>query len=241
MATESQRGPHQVVLGLLVIAIGVLFLLDNLGVIAFRHAVAFWPLALIAGGAVLAAGGGYRESRRGRGRRSNRKAGVILMIVGLVLLLQRLGLMDLSWRIVWPVMLMAAGGLILYRTLGVQRMRDRPDFAGADLDSVIDVTAIMGGVERRIASPDFRGGDVTAVMGGCELDLRACSMLKEATLDVFAFWGGISIRVPADWTVVMQGRPLIGAFTQKTAAPPDNGKRLVISGYAVMGGIDVRN
>jgi hypothetical protein len=233
MDNESQRAPHQIVLGLMVIAIGVLFLLDNLGVIAFNRGIAIWPLGLIGGGAVLAATGG----RRG----SSRKGGVIMMIVGAVLLLQRLGLMDISWRVVWPLMMVAAGGLILYRTLGAQRMRDRPDLAGADIDGVIDVTAIMGGVERRIATSDFRGGDVTAVMGGCELDLRACSMVKEAALDVFAFWGGISIRVPADWTVVIQGHPLMGGFTQKTVAPPDHGKRLVISGYAVMGGIEVRN
>lgn len=230
MANESHRAPHQVVLGLAVIVIGVLFLLDNLGFIAFGHAIGFWPLGLVAGGAILMAGG-----------RDGRKGGAILVVVGLALMLQRFGLMDISWRVVWPLMMMAAGGLILYRTLGVKRMRQRPDFAGADLDSVIDVTAIMGGVERRIATSDFRGGDVTAVMGGCELDLRACSMVKDAALEVFAFWGGISIRVPVDWTVVIQGHPLMGGFTQKTVAPPDHGKRLVISGYAVMGGIEVRN
>ena len=233
MANESHRAPAvQVVVGLLVVAVGVLFLLDNLGVIVFRHAFGFWPLALIAGGASLIASDRKPNSR---------KSGTVLVVVGLALLLQQLGLVDISWRIVWPLIVIGAGGLILYRTLGTKRMRDRPELAGADIDSVIDVTAIMGGVERRVASTDFRGGDVTAVMGGCDLDLRACGLLKEATLDVFAFWGGITVRVPPDWTIVLQGQPLMGGFSQKTVAPPETAKRLVITGMAVMGGVEVRN
>jgi hypothetical protein len=41
-------------------------------------------------------------------------------------------------------------------------------------------------------------------------------------INVFAIWGGINIKVPPDWTVVLQGTPMMGGFDEKTAPPPDN-------------------
>jgi len=78
-------------------------------------------------------------------------------------------------------------------------------------------------------------------MGGCALDLREAALTTEAVINVFAIWGGITIKVPPDWTVILNGTPVMGGFTEKTARPPDNRKRLVVTGYAIMGGVEVRN
>jgi len=112
---------------------------------------------------------------------------------------------------------------------------------GAGTDNVVDVVAVLGGFERRVTTSDFRGGEITAILGGCELDLRESSIVKEAVINVFATWGGINIKVPPDWTVVLNGTPLMGGFSEKTVTPPDGSKRLVITGYAIMGGVEVRN
>ena len=80
-------------------------------------------------------------------------------------------------------------------------------------------------------------------MGGCEIDLRQASIKEgDAVIDVFALWGGIDLKVPLDWSVVMQGSPLMGGFDDKTH-PPQGGsnKRLVIKGYAIMGGVQISN
>jgi hypothetical protein len=53
--------------------------------------------------------------------------------------------------------------------------------------------------------------------------------------------GRITIRCPPDWTVVLHGTPIMGGFEDKSAAPPDNSKRLIVRGYAIMGGVAVRN
>ena len=105
----------------------------------------------------------------------------------------------------------------------------------------VDITAILGGYERRVATQDFRGGEITAVMGGCELDMRSASIRGEAVINVFAFWGGVTIKCPPDWTVILLGTPILGGFEEKTIAPPDGSKRLVIRGYAIMGGVEIRN
>jgi hypothetical protein len=256
MATDTRRASHQVVLGLLVMGMGVLFLLDNLDILDFSHAIGFWPLAFIAAGVIVLSGDGPR---------SGSYTGVVLIGVGVLMILGRLGVLYISWAMVWPLLLIALGGLILFRTLGPGRT-PRPSQAdgiggiggigghggiggigghggidGAVADKVVDVVAILGGVERRITTPDFLGGEITAVLGGCALDLREAAIVKEAVLNVFTIWGGINIKVPPDWTVVWAGTALMGGFSEKTASAAGGGKRLVIRGYAIMGGVEVRN
>lgn len=231
MATETNRASSQVILGLLVIGMGVLFLLDNLDILDFRHAIGFWPLAFIGAGLLVLFGDGPR---------SGSYTGGVLIGVGVLMILGRLGFLHISWAMTWPLVMIALGGLILFRTLGPGRVA-RPGAVDGSPDQVVDVVAILGGVERRITTPDFRGGEITAVMGGCALDLRESSILKEAVLNVFTIWGGINIKVPPDWTVVLNGTPVMGGFSEKTISAPDGNKRLVITGYAIMGGVEVRN
>jgi len=232
----GNRASTQVVLGLLVVGMGILFLLDNLNIIYLHHVLSFWPLVFIVCGLVALCS---------EGPRSGRVTGLVLIGIGIAMTLNRLGYVFISWRTLWPLLMIALGGLILYRTMGGKRFIHvstgpvTKDHASAD--NVVDITAILGGFERRVNTPDFRGGEITAIMGGCALDLREAAIMKEAVIDVFAIWGGITIKVPPDWTVVLHGTPVMGGFTEKTARPPDNSKRLIVTGYAIMGGVEVRN
>jgi predicted membrane protein len=223
----------QVVIGLLVVAFGVLFLLDNLNIIYLRHVIFFWPLAFVIAGLVALCSDGPR---------SGRISGIVLIAIGLAMTLNRLGYWYIGWRTFWPLVMIGLGGLILYRTTGGGRtVRPVLDKDGVSAENLVDITAILGGFERRVSAPDFRGGEITAIMGGCALDLREAVLTTEAVINVFAIWGGITIKVPPDWTVILNGTPVMGGFTEKTARPPDNRKRLVVTGYAIMGGVEVRN
>jgi hypothetical protein len=166
-----------------------------------------------------------------------------------MLTLRHMGYIYFGWRTIWPVLVMAVGGAVVYNALrnrgenGTQAalFQRTASPAEGDADSVIDLTAALGGIERRIVSKDFRGGHVTTFMGGCELDLREASIVSDAEIRVFAVMGGITLRVPPDWTVVLRGTPIMAAFEEKTVSPAGAGKRLVISGYAIMSGVEVRN
>jgi predicted membrane protein len=235
MENNTNRASSQVVLGLLVVGMGVLFLLDNLDILNFRHAIGFWPLAFIVAGCVALFGNGTRSGRSGN------YMGGVLIAVGLLMIVSRMGYFTISWGTLWPLVMIALGGLVLYRSLGPGRVAREGVAAGANPDNVVDIVAVLGGFERRVSTQDFRGGEITAVMGGCALDLRDASIVKEAVINIFTVWGGINIKVPPDWTVVLNGTPVMGGFAEKTARPPDASKRLVITGYAIMGGVEVRN
>lgn len=239
-ARRADRGTtSQVLMGVMVIAIGLLFFLDSLDILDLHDALAFWPLVFIVAGTAklldTSSPNGYLIGLAGIG-------------IGVTMILQRLGILYFSWRQAWPVLLIGAGVFLVFRAVTASRgaahgMVD-DKLAGGVVDEnaqTVDVTAILGGFERRVHTQDFRGGEVTAVMGGCVLDLRAASISGEAVINVFAFWGGVTLKVPTDWTIVLNGTPILGGFEEKTATPPDGRKRLVVRGYAIMGGVEVRN
>lgn len=235
MKSESARSmPSQVILGIFVIGIGLLFLLDNLDIFDFRRAISFWPAVFILIGVVKLVDTNS----------PNRvPIGAAFIGIGVALTLDRLGYIDFDWRNIWPLAIIFVGGMVVYKAVSGRRGIDNAMIGKVDpdSDSIVDITAILGGFDRRISTPHFRGGEITAVMGGCQLDLRSSSIEGEAVINVFAAMGGITLKVPPDWTVVLHGTPIIGGFDEKTITPPHNEKRLIIKGYAIMGGVEVRN
>jgi predicted membrane protein len=103
--------------------------------------------------------------------------------------------------------------------------------------------AMLSGSELRPMSRPFRGADLSAVLGSVNLDLTSARMEGDtARIDVFAFCGGIEVHVPPDWTVTSKIATLLGGFTDKrrpTTTLPT--KTLILDGFAVMGGIEVKN
>lgn len=229
----SRSLPSQVILGAFVVGLGVLFLLDNLDIWDFRRAISFWPAVFIVFGVVK-----LIDSDSGKGK----LLGGVLIGIGVVLTLGRMGYLSIDLHEMWPLLIILAGGAVIYRAIARRRTFERGAVkADEGSDSIVDITAILGGFDRRITTPNFRGGEVTAVMGGAALDLRGSSIEGEAVINVFAAMGGIALKVPADWTVILHGTPIMGGFDEKTSAPANSNKRLIVKGYAIMGGVEIRN
>lgn len=224
------RVTPQLVLGLLVIVAGVLFLLDNLGIATARAYLRYWPVGLVAIGLLK-----IWQSREGC---PGAFAGFIFTFAGVWLLLEELALVRIRLNDLWPLFLVFFGAYLVWQGISG---RKRPPEAGDD-DDRLSAFAMLGAVARGNNSPSFRGGTLTAIMGGCEIDLRHASIDGEAVIDVFAMWGGIDIRVPEDWSVHLRVVPLLGGADDKTRPPQGTSPhRLVLRGFAIMGGIEVKN
>jgi len=228
----SKSIPSQIILGVFVIGLGVLFLLDNLNIFDFRRIVSFWPAVFILFGVVK-----LLDTKTPNGV----IVGSALIGVGVLLTLNRLDVIDFDWRNIWPLAIIFLGGSVIFKAMRGRKEIEASMKVDEGADSVVDITAILGGFDRRITTPHFRGGEVTAVMGGCQLDLRGSSIDGEAVVNVFVAMGGVTLKVPPDWTVILHGTPIMGGFDEKTIAAPHNNKRLIIKGYAIMGGVEVRN
>jgi hypothetical protein len=220
--------PH-LVFGLVIIAVGVLFTLDNLGLADAEKYWRWWPMALILVGLAK-----LWQSRDGMG---NPIGGVFFLLVGGWLLLHNLGTIDRDLWNFWPLLLVFIGSMIVYQGLRGRQARA----SGGSVDTLSGV-AILGGWNRKSASTAFRGGELTAVLGGCEVDLRSAAINGDAVIDVFAMWGGIELRVPEDWTVINRVTPIMGGVEDNTHPPQGAAPhRLTLRGMVIMGGIEIKN
>lgn len=225
--TRQVMTPH-LIFGLIIIAVGVLFTLDNLGIVHADRYLRFWPAALILVG-ILKLG----HARAGAGA----FGGSIITAAGVWLLLQETALVRVSFWDLWPMLLVCFGAYLVW-----QGATGRAHRGPADDGDTVSALAVLGGFSRGSNSRRFRGGDLTVFMGGCEIDLRQAAINGDATIDVFAMWGGIELRVPEDWTIISSVNAVLGGVEDKTRPPLGlSTHRLTIRGVVVMGGLEIKH
>jgi hypothetical protein len=223
---EARRASpwSKLVSGAVVLAVGVIFWLDQTGRIDAWDVLEWWSVALIASGLATLA------ERRYVGA-------VVLLFLGLAFLPSNAFLPSLHvghLLAIWPLLITAAGATLIVQAL-------KPATKDVTREKAFRAIALMAGNNRRIATPGFAGGEAVAVMGGCEIDLSEATLAPEAVIDVLAFWGGIELKVPRGWQIENRVLPLLGALTDNTAGAPDGAPRLVLRGSVIMGAIEVKN
>jgi hypothetical protein len=105
-----------------------------------------------------------------------------------------------------------------------------------------EAKAVFGGVARRgqwVVPAHYR---VRAVFGGVDLDLREARLEShEVTIESKAVFGGVSIVVPPDVTVLIDGSGIFGGFAgdAEDVQPPPGAPVVRVTGKAVFGGVAV--
>ncbi len=222
----------KIVIGLIVVVFGLLLLFRNMGNDFGYRLWHYWPVIfVILGLSMIVRPGGYRRS----------VTGAVLVLLGVLLILNNLEIIYLRWSAIWPIILIFVGLMILLGNL--KRFSKRE--VGEDF---INLSLILGGGEFKFESNNLKGGDITAIMGGGNIDLRNADIAgDQITIDIFALMGGVELRVPTSWQVVISGAPILGGMDDKTSraaideSRAAGSKRLLITGTAILGGIDVKN
>src|SRR4029077_19930363 len=97
------RANPGIIPGLVVIAVGVIFLLSNLNIVYVHELWRYWPVVLIAAGLARLV------DAQSDGARST---GGVLLVVGALFLANTLGFLHLTWRDYWPLILIGPGLLM---------------------------------------------------------------------------------------------------------------------------------
>ncbi|MFB3906801.1 MAG: LiaI-LiaF-like domain-containing protein [Candidatus Eisenbacteria bacterium] len=217
--------------GLTVAGFGVLLLLENLGAITWR-VWDLWPVVLILVGLSI-----VWQAMTGRGRRGWRRRHRLDPHGGGFA--TRGG--GVHFRAASEGGIPSAGASSAGASAGSPGSPGGP--GAEDPESTIDSFSFLGGDERRFGSREFRGGRVSAVFGGAEIDLRESTIAgEEASLEVFAAFGGIEIKVPREWRVIVRVSAVLGGIEDKTLKPADEGaKRCWITGQVILGGVEISN
>jgi predicted membrane protein len=225
---------HGIFWGGAICVVGIILLLDHMGLVSAGDLWRFWPMLVVVAGAINLTQPGKRPW------------GAFLMVAGLLFQLDSLGLIHFRWAELWPMAIIASGLMMIWGSIEARRRRINVP----ESPSSMNATAVFGGVERRITARDFRFGRVSAVFGGVELDFHGADIEgDEAVMEVNAIFGGVEIRVPDHWNVEARNQTLFGGYsdTTRAAANPSAGgttpgkKLLVITGQVLFGGIEVKN
>jgi predicted membrane protein len=243
----------------ILIAIGAVLFLDNLGLVPFANIRAYWPLAISAWGIALLS-------------RTRGSCGLVwpwtMISIGALLTLGNLHIIRMNAGSIWPIFLIAAGiSMLLRRTgwdwtsrwnsmQGAVHDADRPrHFFGPGErlyrkfnGNIMRVNVAFGGVNRRIDSATFEGADLNCTFGELKVDLRGATIStpnREAIVYINASFGAIKLRIPETWKVVVHGTAVFGNYEDKTVPPrPVPGidpPTVVIRGNASFGAVEIEN
>ena len=233
MDCGPKRGRGLLFTGVVIIALGLILLLNQFGLLPFRTVFHFWPTILIVVGIIkLFAGNNLGD----------RVVGAVLIGVGSIWQTNALGLTHITWGQAWPLFIILVGVLFILHSMSDHSDRSVKYMSDPDAGSFY----IFGGGERQINAKDFRGSKMFAVFGGYEMDLVHADMEgTEAYIEANAVFGGGEIRIPTNWKVVVQGMGIFGGYNDKThyiqTDPSAPVKTLYVRGVAVFGGIEVKN
>lgn len=216
-------------IGGILIGIGILVILGNVGVIEnlWEAFAAYWP-------ALLILAGGFNIATNPAGK----VGGLIVATAGVLLLLNNIERIQIFTHIsFWPVILILAGIWFMFR--------GGKDPTVVDRDS-LNLVALFSGNNSKVVSQAFKGGSSVSMFGGSEVDFRKAEISGgEAKFDVFAMFGGTEITVPEGWEVVTKGIPIFGGMDDKTSGPERKDKvdhpTLVVNYLALFGGVEIKN
>lgn len=212
----------RVIIGILLVIIGGIFLLDNLGYdLNIPWYIFSWPIILVLIGVVNFLTGNVRE-------------GFILLGLGVVFYLDVFDVVNIGQ--LWPLILIIIGLSFLFRK------RLKISETSSSNEDIMDEVAIFGGTERIIVSEDFKGGKITSMFGGSKIDLRDSKVLDEATIDLFCMFGGVEMQVPNDWKVSMNATAVFGGLSDERKSIHDKPTgQLSIKGFVMFGGVELKN
>lgn len=154
------------------------------------------------------------------------------------------------WGVLGPLLVILAGGLLLFVTLGRVQREDYPLIWPAALVLAGFVVALAGADwpdqhlphqnefrqfvwlrGQRVISraPQFWRADVTVLLGSFELDLREAELYRQAVVNVNAIFGSVDVIVPPGITVQTRRPFLLDRFGVQAGAPPVDGSLLIVN------------
>jgi predicted membrane protein len=248
MSATNKAATGTLVSGLVLAGVGIVLLLDKLGILNSDVLWRLWPLVFAVGGVIR-----MIESNSPK----DRVWGGFLISIGALLTLHEFGLIRYGIGQLWPLLLIAAGVLLAWHSNDVREgradfnlpagLKDRVRFnfpqgvSGGPLGAV----AFFGGIERRVEGLIVERSEIVAIFGGFKIDLvRADMEGEQAVIVATAIFGGGEIIVPEWWRVSVEGIGVFGGYVDKTryVPRPDRPlKTLIVRGAAVFGGIEVKS
>ena len=235
MESYRKSGNRHLAIGLIIIAIGVIWLLDKMNLIPlwFDDVIFSWGTLFIVIGVLALL------------NRGNKLPGLIFIILGVGFILGKFNFYWFDLDLIWPILIIIIGLAIIFRNrLGPSRDADGAEIRDNDPD-FFEVTSVFGGGEKIVTSHNLKGGQCTAVFGGSEINLVNAQLSEshDTIIDIFTIFGGVTIIVPPDWEVVNDVQTILGGYSDKRAVSgrTNPSKRVYLRGTVIFGGGEIKS
>lgn len=238
-------------IGLTLLGVGVLILLRNLD-LPFPSIIFSWPMILIVVGLVV----GLKENFKG-------PSWIILMgLGGFFLTMKLFPEWDLR-NFIAPAILIAIGLTFVLKRKNnfIDETQTTGQTANSSISSpytetsssssataegpedLLDAVSIFGAVKKNVYSKNFRGGETVSIFGGSEINLMHADFSGTIKLEIVNVFGGTTLFIPAHWQIRSEATAIFGAIEDKRQRPAGvtTDKVLVIEGFVMMGGIDIKS
>lgn len=221
-----------VIWGLVLVAVGAVLALNAVGL---THIDVFfdgwWTLFLI----VPCAAGLFSAK--------DKTGNLIGLGIGVVLLLacQNVIRLDLVWKLIFPVLIVAIGLRLIFKDTFNRKSREAVRKLKEQGIPMREYCATFSGQDLDFTGETFRGAELNAIFGGIKCDLRTALIPEDAVIDACSVFGGIDIYVPEDVNVKITSNSIFGGVSNKRKKQKTEGAvTLYINGSCIFGGVDVK-
>ena len=220
----------KIVLGIALIAVGVIFGLNAAGLTDINVFFdGWWTLFIIIPCAV-----GLVTEREKTGN-------LIGIAIGVVLLLWQQGIVDLElvWKLLLPALIVIIGIRLIVKAFSGDKSKAILTNMYTHGRAPRVVCAAFSSSEVNFDGQMFEGAELTAVFGGIECDLRTALFEQNCAIKVCSVFGGIDIFVPDDVQVRVNTISIFGGVSNKSRGRKDAPVTLYITGTCLFGGVDI--
>lgn len=221
-----------ILLGLLLVALGLIFGLNALGLTDIDVFFdGWWTLFII----VPCTVGLFRER--------DKTGNLIGLTIGVLLLLVCQDFLSFGTilKLIFPAILVIAGLSIIFK--GALGDRAAHQFINAHKNDVGsgEYCSTFSGQKLHFNGEYFRGVKLSAVFGSIDLDLTGAIIDHDVLIDASAVFGGIDIIVPQNYRVKICSNSVFGSVSEEHSHATGEGFPTVyVNGTCVFGGVSIK-
>lgn len=248
MSWQKSQRRGKVVAGILVIAFGIIYLINETGT-PMPKWIFTLPMFILALGFVVLIKHKFKMM-----------GGWILMAIGGVLMANEFYPESINSNLIWPIVIILIGLKLVFKSKNNYKEKHKKwqkfkqhrkcsnpsDYLNEVSDTdFVDTVSLFGGVSKNIVTKNFKGADIVTVFGGAEINMLQADFENEAIMEVTCVFGGVSLIIPANWQLKTDS--LVTAFgsiedkRQLSSSSENAEKTLVVRGNCIFGGIEIKS
>lgn len=218
---------NKIIWGLLFIFIGIVVLLNSLGVMTINLFFdGWWTLFIIVPSVI------------GLINDDDKTGNIIGLIIGILLLLSARDILDwgLLLKLIVPLILITIGLSIIFNETIKSKISKKVNEKNDGLENIVATFAN----QRIKIEKKFDGSNVDAIFGTVTLDLREATLSDETIIKANAIFGNVTFKLPKNVSVELKSTPIFGSVNNSYKNDKESKKIIYIDALALFGGVDIK-